>query len=746
LARAAPAQPQGLSDGAIEFVEEGLSEAFDALRRAEWAESLEIAAMVQEESRRLLAGSPGAAAVDRQRLAELGATAEWVAAKSEHGLGDTPAALRRLAMSGPAWSEAGEGARSLALSLQATLLVDLGLPDLATEPLRRARSLVDAELERGQRRNLGAYFDAYLGEVERSLAIGRFADAIDLAESLQRRIDWQATAAAMRPGEAVRRRRELELLRAAAGVELAVTVPEAGPTARTVLEQALAGEGWAPLEGFSARTKLVQLDLLEGALEAADARLRELDLWLEGGALRALPPQERVWRATLRAELARRLGRGRTEALAELRGEFAALCAGWRAVALPGGVGFLRYARVRAALLELLMDGSDDAALQTLIDAQHLGSVWQGMGAPTVSAAEVRATLCPPGSGCLVFVTGAQRSLLVAFDGQTIRRFASLPGYAWIESRRRDLAAALAASGSRGGGPPTPRSPALAKAAGELADGLFPEGARELLLRWRRAHIVGRDLLAGVPLQLLPVLDSKPFGVSHALADLPSLPVGVALARRRGAQERGGARVGLLAAPRPAREVVAAFPILGERVVEPRHVEPLVEHLGSRLVGRWEGEEATLGAAARARETANVLHVVAHGLIDGKLDLLPVVALTPDKLAPDGLMTVERASRLQVPELVFFSSCRTSGSQDRFGDAGANHLGGAMLLAGAASVVVSDEDLDLADAIELALEFYASYEPRAGPAEALRAAGAALHARGEMPRAWARSYIWGLGD
>lgn len=730
----------------IRRFQEALGEAFGALERAELDDALDIADTVQGQVRELLDSVGSDSPRQRGVLANQGVTADWVAAKCEHGLGRTQQALTRLAKSGAAWTDASWGTRSLALSLQAAILIDLGLPDLAAEPLEQAMALCKPEHEAGQRRNLGAYFDAHVGEIQRCMAIGRPRDALAAIDAAERQVAWEQVASQVGPAQAELRRRELELLRAAIWVELAIEDPRAGATARPLLVDVLAKSGEHPLDRFSARTKLVQLDLIEGALESAERGLRETDEWLSTGVLPSLPEEERAWLATLNAELARLLDRGRAEAKENLWSAFERLREEWRSVERPGGVGFLRYRRARALMIELLIDGPEEETIQTHSRSQEMGVLWRSLDSPEPSLAEIRATLCSEDTGCLVFMTGVDRSLLLAFDARTILRCDDLPGFSWIENRQRQLASALA-SASQGRQEQSERTAELlAEIPPELASRLFPEAVRKLLERWKRVRIVGRDLLADVPLQILPVIAGRPLGTTHALSDLPSLPVGFALARRRGPKEAREARVVLVAAPRPDPEVVQDFPILGRKTLLPEHVAPLGEFLADRLAGASLGENATAGSVARAGERGNVLHLVAHGILDPSRELRPMLALTPDDLAADGLFTVELARTMQVPDLVFLSACKTADGIARFGDAGASHLGGALLQAGASSVVVSDDDLQLDDALVLARAFYTCLQPGSGVAEAMRAARARLLGESAGVGAWGLAYVYGLGD
>ncbi len=706
---------------------------------------MEIVGPLQDELRDLLA-RPGSTDAQRRLLAELGTTSDWVAAKSEYRLGRVQQALARLARSDATWTDAGDGTRSLASSLQATLLIDLGLPDLAAEPLKSAISLCEDERAAGGERNLGAYFDAHIGEIQRCMAINRFSQAISAADAAERGVDWAVAEKDIGQVQANLRRRELELLRGAALVELAADDSEVGDKARVLLEGLVEQEGIPLLNWFTIRTKLIQLDLAQGELEGAEEGLAEVDRRLEPEVLRSFPTQERAWLATLRAQLARRLDRGRGEATLTLRSEFESVCKEWRAVDRPGGVGFLRYRRARALLVELLIDGPEVEALQTLSESQQMGVLWRALREPKPTFAEIRAALCSEGTGCLVFVTSMERSLLIAFDADTIQRFIDLPGYAWIEDRQEELISALRATG-RGEADSTGKwKTILGEIPTALAEKLLPEEARKLLEGWKRVRIVGRDQLAHLPCELLPVRDGQPLGTTHAVSDLPSLPVAEALARRRAKAPESSLRVVLLAAPHPDPAVVQDFAILGDRVIEARHVEPLREVLGSRLAKEFLGEAATLGAAEGAWKSGNVLHVFAHGLVDLTRELRPVLVLTPDEKAADGLMTVELARGLKVPDLVFLSACRTADGVDRFGDAGASHLGGALLQAGASSVVVSDEDQQLEDALALAKSFYAHFDPRQGAAEALREAREELRRRSARPSAWGTVYVYGLGD
>lgn len=673
-------------------------------------------------------------------LAHLRALADWAAARAEHGLGAETAALERLAKPTEDELEARPGTASLAWSLRAEILVDLGLPDLAKEPFRRAMALCDRDAASVlEKRNFGAFFDAYCGDARRLLALGRTDAVLERLEEAESKVDWAQVAAKMQDARTQARRAKIELLR---GIALAQADASGAPRrdeARAALQRAAAYELADPLDRFSARARLAQISIDARDFERADAELREVDDARAQPNAAALPLEEEAWLAALRTRLARLRGHDVAPHVARLEALFQRMLGDWGSVQRTGGVGFLWFVRARSMLVELVLSAPAERWLSIAVEAGQFGTLWHGLGAPRPSAADVRATLCGKDTGILWFVAADDAGVLLAIDGEHVQRH-EIPGTRWLQARAQELESA---SAGRAKGSEVAEATDAAALRARIARELLPVRAREVVVRWKHVRVVGRELLAGIAPQGLIVFDDAPLAVTHATSELPSLPVGWALKHRRGAAPSASGRIVLVAAPEPAAALRQRFRVLDRSPLTRADVEPLCASLAARDPVVLLGADATLGALRDAAASAAVLHVLAHGVFDAERELRSMIVLTPDALAPDGLFTVERARALRVPDLVVLSSCRAADGVHRFGDAASSHLGGAMLLAGASSVVVSEDDLWLRDALRIGAAFHAERDAGASVAEALRRASAPLaSARPD----WNAPFVLGLGE
>jgi CHAT domain-containing protein len=134
------------------------------------------------------------------------------------------------------------------------------------------------------------------------------------------------------------------------------------------------------------------------------------------------------------------------------------------------------------------------------------------------------------------------------------------------------------------------------------------------------------------------------------------------------------------------------------------------------------GDAATKSAVTQRMQTAQVIHLATHGLLDtfrGDVPGAVVLAAGRDK---DGLLTAgEIAAMKLTADLMVLSACST-GKGDITGD-GVIGLSRAIALAGVPSVIVSLWDVDDASTAQLMTEFYRNWQERKlNKAQALRQA------------------------
>ena len=649
-------------------------------------------------------------------------------------------------------SDVDPGIASLLESRAAMILIDMGVPDRADAPIARARTLSDKDAEDGDL-NFGSRFDMFYALALQRMGVGRWQDVLDVLDEMAADIDWAEARKKMGEKRVRKNHASIAALRGTALSRMAQVDPEAFPRARVALTEVVDGADSHPLDRFTALTRLVQLHLdrfdLEAAKEALDRALR---IRGEGG-FGTLPQEEVAWLLALEARRERLAGDATEATHVRLREVLEQLLGRWRGVERLGGTGFLRFERARLLVTELLGHGDPEAALETLLRTQEIGVVWRSLGSPLVSLERVRKALCQQDSGCLVFFPGPDRSYLFAVDLEHVLRF-ELPKAPWIERKELEYRRWLLRD------PRTlserrreQRQHAIRSLGRELAEALFPEAARRAFEGWTHVRIAGRSLLNDAALETLPVFEGEALGLTHAVSDVPSLPVGVALAERRAQHLSGPERKNralLLGAPELSPETRDRFPVLEDFLLTKERMRPFLDAMSAFEPVLLSGSEAsTLAVNQAVARGANVLHVLAHGVSDSSLELRPMIALAPDESRTDGLLTVATARGLHAPDVVFLSVCRTADGVSRPGDAGAAHFGGAFLEAGASTVILSPQDVRMHAALAMTKAFYLALDGEGtSVSEALRRARVAMSATEQFrdPTSWGLVTAFGLGE
>lgn len=726
--------------------------ASSAVQAGDWERAFARGTQAMERAR-------AAIATARDRCEQLGAGeylmfGAWSAARGEHGRQRSQAALDLLEEACKAPELAPEH-RGQLLALQGAILVELGLPDRAREPLERAMKLTASrepevcarpDPKRCARHkqdprplNFPAYLDAHLGEAARLLAIGAFQRAERLCDEIEPNVDWSELAR-QRKGSlhaANARRAQLAVHRATARLGGAAGERAKLESARAEFERVFEFEGFEPQDGITASCGVLEIDLELAEFARAKEYLAAVDAWIAEDPANAGTLDDRAWLTTLRARLQRLSGGDTTQSARALRGALDAWLDAWRGVERAGGIGVLSFDRPRLALVELFRSGAADAAIDHALSMQQFGVLWRELREPRPTVAQVREALCADDTGCVVYVISSGESVALSFDRKSAQLH-TLPAATYIDARTNALRAALLA----GDAPSAAQREVLAQTPGELSDALFPAALRERLRAWKGVRIVGLDQL-GVPLQALTVLDGRPLGVTHAVAFLPSLASAWKLHERRaGLARRPG--IALLAAPQAGEAALAQFGS-ARAEIDRELLAPLLEAAGARQLEPWLESRATLGALSGAKAQADVVHILAHGVIDGSRELRTLVVLTPDERAPDGLLSIERARAMNAPDVVLLSVCWGAAGVARPGDFGATDLGGAFLIAGASSVVLCDLELRLGDAVRFGAVVHARLAAGDSLARAVQAANVEFCAKHPGRAPWTLPYVAGLG-
>lgn len=677
------------------------------------------------EARRFLGGLLAADGASREALAQLD--------RAEHD-------LRALRARAPADGALQRRALELELNLaleRGQVLWRMGLLDLASSELSRANQLAST---------LGSPVAAAEAAFYRAsvLALSQdFAGALEqLSDESLRALDgpeWRAQALAVR-GWA-----RSELLRDVGGDDAAAIAD---------LEAAQELGGADPSIVFATDRDLCDLAIRARRFDDARARLARLNASFERRAQAAPEAELREWRvkrARLRSWLARASGAPRTEleaALAEIRAAVEATQSYWSlAPERSGGVGMLQVGDWRcvftelAALLQQLAPGDGAAALEAfeaLARFQSLGSLARALGAAEVSLSDVRSTLLPSGACLLLYLPGLEDTHVFGVDGAEFVHAVSGSHEQFLDAAQ--TLDELVSRAPQAGGADA-RANELRSAIGVLSELAFPPDLRRLIGRSSTVYVVGVELIGDAALEVLDCGADEPLGCAKAVVRLPSLPVGVQLARQGEPQVLS--EFTLVAAPTIGPRVRGEWPALREIPWSDEQTERVasgVEH-GARAL--LLGADATPAAFLTAlRPDTRVLCVVTHGVFDAERrrdgERPACLTFAPDAAGEELVACAEIESR-RSPPLVELLACGAARGPTRMGDDLGANLGGAFLLAGARTVVLGRSDMSQRATLEMAAAARRAMGQGANVAEAWRRARAELRS---APRT-NDPYYWG---
>src|SRR5262249_12459498 len=188
----------------------------------------------------------------------------------------------------------------------------------------------------------------------------------------------------------------------------------------------------------------------------------------------------------------------------------------------------------------------------------------------------------------------------------------------------------------------------------ELGRRLLPQDSR-LFASWKGVYVVGADMLGGTPLEALS-WQGQELGRAKAVCYLPSIPVGLALARRRAALPRGDLDQLLVAAPTLPDDGTRAslaeisFDDATRRTLSAGYARTTV------LTGKEATRSRLVEALARG---PRVLDFLVHGGNDLYRELTGYLRLAPESGHPDGRLWCEDVLALDCtsPELVLLGAC-----------------------------------------------------------------------------------------
>lgn len=478
------------------------------------------------------------------------------------------------------------------------------------------------------------------------------------------------------------------------------------------------------------------------ALQAPDLDLRQ-DLMLASAQRAALQLAEGSDPVTLAVTL---------DELERLQGSY--LDGRQRILPEAGGIGYLHWGFLRRVLSELVRletavggPGSAPArALEAVLRTQSLGSFGRIVGAGPTTVAEIRGELLASGTGLLVWLPALERSHLFAIDAERFECW-TLPSRDELLQVVESFADLVLVRPAADGGDLEERRAAWLERGAALLDALLPPEARATVERWSGFYASGLELCGNPFVESLPWTDGELLGARFAVSRLPSVPVGVWLARRaRGAEPATPGTV-VLASPRHSPVVLARWPKL-----EPI---PMTDEDRALLTG-GDGDglfllddaatESDLRAACSARPA--LLELFTHGVYGVEADRPAGLVVSPLG-ANQGLLGCDAVERFEaMAPFVALYVCGSARGPTRLGDDTSAQLANAFLRPGASSVLIARGDVVYEAALELARS------ARAGVLRGEQPPAVALaRARGELARheTWSDPYfhapfaVYGLG-
>lgn len=607
----------------------------------------------------------------------------------------------------------------------------MGLPDRAEADLRSAAVVVDPG-------DATTRFMIGIAEVDLAIANSEFARAYSFLARLELPAQESVGSAMSRMLSA-----ELQLRRAL------VELRQVGPAESTAsgLERLFEDSSLAPgIRGRAGLELLKQLRLLQkfDQAESVSAGLLEL------------PAENLLRRAEAKAAHARlRIHRevpisDQVVDQAELAHMVDSLFSAWRRQPLrPGGSGrFLYDARRELVATLLALDRrvlpanlASLAACRHLEAALSLGTLTQRLGGSLVDPLLVQRDHLPQGCGILMYAGGVEDFHIIIIDRESINHIA-IDCRAGLHDSLMLLCDEIEAQ------PPMPLDggeQSATKLTSRLAAEMLPPAVAARIQGWRSLILVGEERLA-LAWQALP-WGAGCIGTEFAVSHVPSLSLLVALEQRRRARPAvaEGSALAVFADPALTSQQVERWGVGELRLSAAARKRLCAGVLPAALVSRFGSEVTPVALRGDEVARASLWTIVAHGVMDYSLERSACILLGGDG---DGVLRVEEVEALRVPRWIALGVCNAAGGPRRIGDDGVHHLGGAFLSAGADAVVLAGGQLAVGATVELLSHFNAAVCSGKAPAEALRAARAAVRAmRGRShPYFHASMRLSGLGQ
>jgi hypothetical protein len=421
----------------------------------------------------------------------------------------------------------------------------------------------------------------------------------------------------------------------------------------------------------------------------------------------------------------------------------AALDVAWNAQieawkALGERTGRLAFLQLRArrdlgsallsALARELGPRAGEACLLRLLAAEGAGTSARELGLRDIDVATVRATLIAHGERVLVHLPASIGSHCLEITKDSVDRF-DLPSDLGLRASVRVARSLLAESGDE---------VALRDAAARLLPHVAPTGNGS----WFGTEplvIVGRELLAGIPFEALPTKDTNSpwLGLRAPISYLPSLRLGVWLAERT-APVSASACALFATGLNPAD--LARWRQSDLVLDDAQMCEPLSPIAPSQRIAIPAADRAAFDAPP-----CSALLLFAHGIYDAEADSKNGFLLATKDQASGAVFASECAA-LRFPPFVALAVCGAARTSLRRGDDGGGDLVDAVMRGGARTVLASEHDLRVDDAVAITRETMRGLADGKTSAEALLFARRSRASDGYgHPSRWSSMRLEGLG-
>lgn len=422
-----------------------------------------------------------------------------------------------------------------------------------------------------------------------------------------------------------------------------------------------------------------------------------------------------------------------------------------RSRTLDTGSGPLYFPTVRTAYaswidaaLRLDPEHGAERAIELLLAGQESGTFARRVDAHCASVQAIRTGVLHRDEGLVLFLPATRRTgHAFAIDADGLIH-APIPDSS-------DLARSCAALFERACERP-PREDDGSVEAGEtraiealqraLGSALFPAPIAHRMQRWKRVVICGADSIGMVPYEACIVGDEA-LGHSHGVRVVGSLPVAAFLAGR--SRPDGSRRGAVFVANRPESSFAANDARVVAFDVDAKRIERLATALDADLrIGA--GASATALREFDGRGAA-VQVIVAHGTLD-ETRLRPVVLACAGDSRDGASFSTDDAEVARPAGTVVIAACGAARGPRRAGDDGMHLFSGALLFAGARTVVIAVGPTDLEASMRLIEDIAPALRAGTSVAEAMRAARARLatEVRFDHPYYWSQLQVIGADE